>query len=160
MSKSKSRESKNRKKFGKYIWWTHERIVEPTAPLHPKYRKKQKKQRAKKMSSIPSGGRSRGGQLRWACLRWPRGGDAIARNRYITVWVWIGSRVEHKFTWLFFFVFFCILGARGSVGSTILSWVHHIFLPKKFGFKNKKELQNEAHTCKTCHTSNRFKKNF
>ena len=30
---------------------------------------------------------------------------------------------------------------------------------KKFGFKNKKELQNKAHTCKTnVHKSNNFKK--
>jgi len=75
-----------------------------------KYQKKKKTTSAhKKMSSIPSGGSSQRGQLRWACLRWPRGGDAIARNRFITVWIWIGSRVEHKFTWLFFCIFFGIL---------------------------------------------------
>ena len=57
------------------------------------------------MSIIPSGGRSCGGQLCWACLRGPRGGDAIARNRFIIVWVWIGSRLELKFTWLFYLFF-------------------------------------------------------
>jgi len=48
------------------------------------------------MLSIPSGGSFQRGQLRWACLRWPRGGDAFAGNPFITVWVWIGSRVKHN----------------------------------------------------------------
>ena len=38
-----------------------------------------------------------------------------------------------------FFCFFLYFGCRGSVGSTILSWVHHIYLPFLFSFQKKRK---------------------
>jgi len=52
------------KKFGKIIPQPHNILSTPLKPFARKTKKIQKTSAQKKMSRIPSGGRSRGGQLR------------------------------------------------------------------------------------------------
>ena len=100
-----------------YMVNPHELIFEPTVNPYTKNTPKIQKNlhsAQKKCHAFPPGGRSRERATTAVELAsgWPRGGDAIARNRFITTaWICVGSRVEREFTWVvfsYFFLFFCL----------------------------------------------------
>jgi len=64
-------------------------------------------------------------------------GASRGRNRFITVWVWIGSRFEHKFTWLFFLCFFWYLAQNLPWGQILSRGVTISFCHLQITFANK-----------------------
>ena len=56
-----------------------------------------------------------------------------------------------------FFCFFLYFGCRGSVGSNILSWVHHIYLPKNFRAQIRKNLLLSLYEISTLQATKKVK---
>ena len=125
----------------------HERIFVPTEPLHPKYRKTKKNNHVN-LCSTRDPIHTHTVIYRFRAIASPPRGHRRQAQRSCPPRERPPEGILDIFFCALFFCFFLYFGCRGSVGTNILSWAHHIFLPKKIlnptsSNKNKRTTTNE-----------------
>jgi len=131
---------------------------EPTEPLHPKYRKKTKKNNHVNLCSTRDPIHTHTVIYRFRAIASPPRGHRRQAQRSCPPRERPPEGILDIFFARWFFCFFLYFGCRGSVGSNILSWVHHIYLPKNFRAQIMKNLLLSLYEISTLQATKKVKK--